>query len=98
MVEYTNKAYISYRNQLKISYRAFYSSLKNQMNFGWRKASQRHQDASRTHLKMLARFLKNSLKNEMMQALLLCGLMKVLSIQLFFLSIHGCKRVERLKE
>ena len=47
---------------------------------------------------MIARFLKNLLINERKQALLSCGLMKALSIQLLLLSFHRCKRVERLKE
>ena len=41
MVEYTNITYFSERDQLKVNYREVYSCLKNQMNFGWRKASQR---------------------------------------------------------
>ena len=41
MVEYTNKTYFSERDQLKVNYREVYSCLKNQMNFRWRKASQR---------------------------------------------------------
>ena len=39
MVVYTNKTYFSERDQLKVNYREVYSCLKNQMNFGWRKAS-----------------------------------------------------------
>ena len=41
MVEYTNKTYFSERDQLKVNYKEVYSCLKNQMNFGWRMASQR---------------------------------------------------------
>ena len=52
MVEYTNKTYFSERDQLKVNYREVYSCLKNQMNFGWRKAFQR-----------LPRCFKNSLED-----------------------------------
>ena len=52
MVKYTNITYFSERDQLKVNYREVYSCLKNQMNFGWRKASQRS-----------SRCFRNSLEN-----------------------------------
>ena len=40
-VEYANINYFTDQTDLKVNYNEFYSWLKNQMNFGWRKASQR---------------------------------------------------------
>ena len=40
IVEYANINYFADQTHLKVNYNEIYPWLKNQMNFGWRKASQ----------------------------------------------------------
>ena len=58
MVEYANINYFADQTHLKVNYNEIYSWLKNQINFGWRIASQRPSRWFRIPLKMLAKYFK----------------------------------------
>ena len=58
MVEYANINYFADQPHLRVNYNEVYSWLYNQMNFGWRKASQRPPRCFQNPLKMQAKYFK----------------------------------------
>ena len=58
MIEFANIHYFTNQPNLRVNYNKVYSWLKNQMNFGWRKASQRPQKYFQNSLEGAEKYFK----------------------------------------